>query len=122
MQLRGPSEKGLKAGDEEAGGLGGSRREGRKAEGEAKWRGERLVAYWGAEMWVWWEWLAWGARVLGRRAGMGVCLFVCFGGGGGKGGGRRKKTYTSRNPMPGDELALGRDDTGQGFRNGRREA
>ena len=30
-------------------------------------------------------------------------------------------TYTSRNPMPGDELTLGRDNTGQAFRNGRCE-
>ena len=102
--------------------MGGSQREGRKAEGKAKWRGERLVAYWGAETWVWWGVVSLGCMRFGEEGGNG-CLFV-----GGeeeeeKGGGREsKKTYTARNPMPGDELAHERDDTGQAFRNGRREA
>ena len=120
MQLRGPSEKGLKAGDEEAGGLGGRQPEGRKAEGDAKWRGERLVAYWGGETWVWWGVVSLGCILFRKRARIGVCLLERRRKR--RKGGERRKTYTSRNSMPGDELALGRDDTGQAFRNGRREA
>ena len=73
MQLRGPSEKGLKAGDEEVGGLGGSQREGRKADGEAKWMGEWLVAYWGEETWVWWGVVSLGCILFRKRARIGIC-------------------------------------------------